>query len=118
RQTVLDLRLSLIEQRISERRHRAQYAVTSVLADSPSLDEATPQILRAICESLDWDVGMLWIVEQSTRLRCVDVWQRSNIAPEFETLSRVMTFSRGIGLPGRVWQSGASAWIQDVTQDE
>jgi GAF domain-containing protein len=118
RQTVFDLRVSIIEHRITDRRHRAQYAVTRVLADSPSLADAAPRILQAICESLDWDVGMLWVVdEQSTRLRCLDVWQRGNVAPEFETLSRVMTLTRGIGLPGRVWQSGESAWIQDVVVD-
>jgi hypothetical protein len=118
RQTVFDLRVSIIEHRIAERRHRVQYALTRVLADSPSLADAAPRILQAICESLDWDVGMLWVVdEQSTRLRCLEVWQRGNVAPEFETLSRVMTLTRGVGLPGRVWQSGESAWIQDVVVD-
>jgi GAF domain-containing protein len=119
RQTVFDLRVSVIEHRIAERQHRAQYAVTRVLADSPSLAEAAPRVLQTVCESLDWDVGMLWIVdEHGTRLRCMEVWQRANIGPEFETLSRVMTFARGLGLPGRVWDSGEPAWIQDVVEDE
>jgi GAF domain-containing protein len=115
--TVFDLRVTVIEQRIAERRYKAQYAVTKVLADSPSLADAAPRILQAICQSLDWDVGMLWTLDQSTHLRCMDVWQRSNIAPDFETLSRVMTFSRGVGLPGRVWQTGEPSWIPDVVQD-
>src|SRR5204863_4572759 len=35
----------------------------------------------------------------------------------FETYSRNMTFSRGIGLPGRVWEWGEAAWIPDVVID-
>jgi serine phosphatase RsbU (regulator of sigma subunit) len=27
------------------------------------------------------------------------------------------TFSRGIGLPGRIWAGGSAAWISDVSQD-
>jgi PAS domain S-box-containing protein len=29
-----------------------------------------------------------------------------------------MTFSRGEGLPGRVWENGAAEWITDVAEDE
>ena len=32
-------------------------------------------------------------------------------------LSRQLTFAPGIGLPGRVWASGQSAWIPDAVQD-
>src|SRR5699024_11142487 len=35
----------------------------------------------------------------------------------FDRASRQMTFSRGIGLPGRVWAAGQPVWIRDVVQD-
>ncbi len=79
-------------------------AVTGALAESASLEEAAPKIVRAICEALGWDSGALWTVEpQLALLRCVEV-----AAHEFEA---PRTFARGVGLPGRVWESAAPAWI-------
>jgi len=57
------------------RRLHAQYAVTRVLAESTSLREATPKVLRAICETLGWEHGALWRVDAAAEvLRCVALW--------------------------------------------
>ena len=57
----------------SERRLAAQYETTRVLAEADSLGQATSRILETICESLDWDLGVLWRVDpHAQRLRCVD----------------------------------------------
>src|SRR6516165_5820846 len=59
------------EQKCEEARLAAQYAVTRVLAESPTLTSATPRILQAICEGLDWSVGAIWRVDQKEKLlRC------------------------------------------------
>jgi PAS domain S-box-containing protein len=62
-----------LERRQAERRLAAEHAVSQVLAVSSTLSEATPAILRAICESLDWDVGVVWEVDRDAGvLRCVE----------------------------------------------
>lgn len=101
------------------RRLHAQYAATRALAESASLLEAAPEILRAICESLGWEYGALWRVDAAARvLRCVETWQpASGRFPEFEATSRRTTFPPGIGLPGRVWASRQAAWIHDILED-
>jgi PAS domain S-box-containing protein len=109
----------ITERKLAEERLTAQYRVTSVLAESETLDEATPQILRAICEIAGWEVGVLWSLDpEADVLRCLDVWHLPaiNIA-EFERLTREMLFPREVGLPGRVWASGAPASVQDIAED-
>jgi PAS domain S-box-containing protein len=100
-----------------EERLIMQYAVTRALAESASLDEATPKMLRAICESLDWQLGALWIVaREAGELRCVELWHAPDVVDvaEFETMSRAQTFKRGEGFPGHVWEEGEPVWVTDI----
>ena len=102
------------------RRLHAQYAVTHALAESTSLREAAPKVLRAICETLGWEHGALWRKDAAAELlRCVDLCSPLQASfPEFAAISRRTTFARGVGLPGRVWASGKPAWIPDVVKDQ
>jgi signal transduction histidine kinase len=116
---VADLRSALARTKRSERRLAAQYAVTRVLAESPTLKDAGRHILQAIGGSLDWELGMFWSVDEPAELlRFVDLWH----APQLETAefvedSRERTFQRGAGLIGRVWDTGKPIWIPDVAAD-
>ncbi len=107
------------ERKREEARLAAQYAVTRVLAEAPSLASATPRILQAVCESLDWSVGAIWRVDQKDKLlRCVETWHMPSAqVKEFNRGTRSRTFPPGTGLPGRVWSQAQSAWIEDVTRD-
>ena len=107
------------ERRRAERRLEVQYTASLALAGSPRLDDAVPALLRAICDSLGWSEGALWRVDpQADVLRCGALWHSPSSRPEeFVALSRQTTFARGVGLPGRVWASGQSAWIPDVVKD-
>jgi len=90
--------------RVNQRQLAAEYATARVLAESARLAEATPRILEAICTTLGWEYGALWRVdEQAGVLRCVAVWPVFGATiTKFEAESRSMTFTRGVGLPGRV----------------
>jgi PAS domain S-box-containing protein len=97
----------------------AQYSVTRVLAEAPSLHEAAPQILKSICETLEWAVGTMWQLDKKEGvLRAVETWHipTTNVC-EFSAATLSRTFDRGIGLPGRVWGTADALWIEDVTKD-
>jgi len=105
--------------RSEERRLTAEYVAARVLLDATSIEEAATRILQAICESLGWEHGALWMVDrESDCLRCAQSWDVSaERFPEFRATSRQLTFRRGVGLPGRVWASATPAWIPDVVAD-
>ena len=109
----------ITERKRAEQRLVVQQAVTQILAESATLPEATPRILQAVCQGLDWDLGALWSVDrEAALLRCVETWHTPSVAaPLFEATSRTTTFVRGRGLPGRVWSSGAPAYIPDIVDD-
>ena len=109
----------ITERKWAEQRLMAQHTVTQILAEAATLEEATPKILRAVCECLVWDVGALWRPDREAGvLRCVEIWHReSKPVPEFEAASRQSTFGPGIGLPGRVWLNREPAYIPDVVRD-
>ena len=105
------------ERRDAEQRLSSQYDVARALAESPSLAEAAPRILEAIGTITAWDHAALWRVDFSADLlRCVDVWQRpGHEARELMESTRRITYSRGEGLPGIVWEKGSHEWVVEGT---
>jgi PAS domain S-box-containing protein len=97
----------------------AQHSVTRILAESATLIDAAPEILRTICQGMTWDMGLLWCVDPDAGLlRFVESWHVPTIAPaEFEAVSRGRTFPTGVGLPGRIWAAAAPVWIADIASD-
>ncbi|MEA2273587.1 MAG: hypothetical protein QOI98_2295 [Solirubrobacteraceae bacterium] len=97
----------------------AQLAVARVLAESSTIDEATPRLLAAIGDALGWEVGGLWTVDRADeRLRCVHAWHAPGVdAALYEELSASTELRRGVGVLGRVWESGEPRWFADVADE-
>lgn len=104
----------------TETRLTLQYAVTQILSESRDFIESAGRILKAACESLDWEVGALWRVDRAANvLRFVEICHASDMqTPEFDKRTRTITFSKGIGLPGRIWESGEPVWIDHLIADK
>lgn len=109
----------LTEQKRKQRLQTSEYGVSRALADSPTLADAAPKILQAICEGMDWDFSAMWIFDRAAdKLTCIDVWRSPSMeAALFEARTRETSFPRVAGLPGRVLASGQVEWIEDLAQD-
>jgi diguanylate cyclase (GGDEF)-like protein/PAS domain S-box-containing protein len=107
------------ERKRDERYTTAYHAVTKALAEASSFDDAARRLLPALAESLEWELGGWWEAhDQEGVMHCRDLWLAPGLrAGSFESLSREVAFQRGEGLPGRVWESGEPAWIDDVRED-
>jgi signal transduction histidine kinase/integral membrane sensor domain MASE1 len=117
--TGLILASAITERALGDRFRAADYAATQALAESATVVDGAAGVLRAVCQSLDWDFGALWLVDRDAQeLRCLETWHSPERSfPEFAAATRGRTFARAIGLPGRVWASGEPAWIADVVVD-
>ncbi len=93
-----------------------QYAITQVLSEAKSLEEACPLILASMCEHLSWEVGELWSIDAKTRVpRCVHIWPTPPVTTSepFEG-QRSRPYPSAPGLPRDLWENGAPVWIADV----
>jgi PAS domain S-box-containing protein len=113
--TVMDV----TERRHAEHRLLVQHRVTRILAEAATLEEAVRKILEMMGQWPGWDLGVFWQNDREAGvLRCGELWPTPSLeAAQFEAVTRASTFSKGSGLPGRVWTSGAPAYIPDVIRD-
>src|SRR5258708_4559950 len=109
----------ITERRRLERRLEVQFQVARILAASDSMTAAAPELLRAIGESVGWEMGQMWGVDRAADvLRYLAVWRPPSVpAADLEEATRSRTFGRGIGLPGRIWAPAKSEWITDIAAD-
>ena len=117
--SVLSVLRDITEQKNAERRQLLQHAVAKVLAEASTVDQAMPELLRAIATSLEWQVGVFWQVDDTSRaLVCSHTWgAHPSPADEFLDSSRREVFASGNGFPGRCWERGEPMWEPDVTRD-
>jgi PAS domain S-box-containing protein len=103
----------------AELRARTEYGLVRLLAEAGALDDATQRLFELIAGAFGWSAGGLWLADpDADLLRWADDWSTGD--PDlvaFLKLSRRLTWAPGIGLPGRVWDSGEPAWIRDLAAD-
>ncbi|MGH2990909.1 MAG: SpoIIE family protein phosphatase [Solirubrobacterales bacterium] len=103
-----------------EHRLATQHAAVSALAESGSVEDAVPRLLEAVGTGLGWEFGALWMPNGNgrARLRCVQTWTAPAIeGGGFADVCAETELAPGVGLPGRVWESGAPSWMMDVATD-
>lgn len=117
---LVELKRSVNTHKLFEERLAAEHAIADVLAQAKTLSDTLPRILQVVCESLGWNIGLFWRVNDPVNvLTCVEIWQANSMdASEFEAVSRKSIFWPDEGLPGRVWTRGELDWISDVADEK
>jgi len=119
RHTFIAIVRDITAARRTERRRGAEHAVTRILAESLTIDDAVPRILEAIGGALGWSCGAFWRVQApATVMRFAGSWHEADHPPvAFLTATAGAILTRGVDLPGCVWESGRPEWIPDLTRD-
>src|SRR2546425_3809366 len=96
-----------------------EHSVTHSIAEAVSVTTATTAAIRAICEMEGWECGRYFRPDSEAGvLRLGESWGIQDPAiQEFLERSREIVYGPGVGLMGRVWQSGQPLWVADLTRD-
>ena len=94
-----------------------EIAVTINEADSP--EEAMRICLGKVCQFIGFSVGHVYLVDSKKALTPSNIWffNRYKEFAVFEQVTKETTFAKGVGLPGRVFESGKPLWITDIARD-
>jgi len=100
----------------AESRLAGEHAITRLLAHAPSLDEAAPAILGRLIESLEMDLGLLWVLDTKTSVLKLSVPQLrvpSEPLQSFVNASRPLALNPGTSLPGIAWHEQRPVWFPE-----
>src|SRR5438034_2087466 len=89
--------------------------------EATTIEEAMQTCLDSVCALTEWPVGHFYILanDAPNELAPTSIWHFDNpeLFETFRTVTEAMRMPSGIGLPGRVLESGKPAWITDVMSD-
>jgi len=96
-----------------------EHAVNRSLAGAGNATAAVQAAIRAICETEGWECGRYFHPDEKAGVMRFGVaWSVPNEAVDrYIAGSRDITYAPGVGLMGRVWQSGQPLWVSDLFKD-
>ncbi len=107
------------DQRRSQQRLHAQHDTTRLLTEAATLHTATPAVLQAICESLNWDGGELHSLGAGeAKLTLVGSWPSAEHSSNLEATTRRSALPSSLEVASQVWESQAPVWIEHLTLEQ
>jgi len=96
-----------------------EHNITVLANEAITVDEAMTACLNQVCEQTGWEIGHVYIPNDKGTLISGDLWYLKH--PErhkrFREITELTTFRPGVGLPGKVYETGKPAWITSASTD-
>ncbi len=108
----------ITERKRAERRLAAEHGITRLLAAAQGLDDAAPGIIQVLLDSLEVDMGALWVMTsngKALRPSVIQLRAESLSLRKFRDINLRLEFPQGTGLPGLAWRNRESLWLADLT---
>ncbi|MBT5013066.1 MAG: PAS domain S-box protein [Rhodospirillaceae bacterium] len=98
------------------------HGVTSAASLFKDSDEALKSILEYLCGFVGWPIAHIYFLSPTDPDLLVpsDIWFYKDFGRHstFHDATMETDFKTGVGLPGKVLESGEPLWIEDVTHDQ
>jgi PAS domain S-box-containing protein len=107
------------ERKRLESERELYHETTQRILQADSFEDGLQTAVDAIGSAMNWEYGEAWIHAENNHLeRVLDPYTASDAAEAFAETTSPVSFERGEGLVGRVWESGSYEWIVDVTDGD
>ncbi|MDH5749614.1 MAG: PAS domain S-box protein [Rhodospirillales bacterium] len=97
------------------------FDITSAGMEASGLESLYQIYLDTICAFMNWPVGHVYIPSESEEkiLKPSGIWHLDDLEKfrNFREVTEATRFETGVGLPGRVAESGEMVWIGDIHRD-
>lgn len=106
-----------------QRQLQLMEAIAVKANQSSNLTEVLQFAIQQICQFTDWALGHAYVADSGPRehLQSTLIWFKNTAAHPaidgFIQSTEARSFDRGVGLPGRVMETGEAAWVVDIGQD-
>lgn len=124
RKELLAARLASADaQKRAEKEARTVTLLRSVAAaanQAQNIESAIKTVLCLIGEFMEWPVGHAYTLDEKKNILVSSgLWflKEEDSLPKLRAISQSITFERGIGLPGRVWEKMGPIWIANLATD-
>ena len=95
------------------------HKVVLMAAEVETFDEALERCLNAICQLSAWPLGHIYkrVTGSEDVLLPSGIWvcEKPDLFQKFREATELTKFHKGVGLPGRIWDTGTPVWIDDVS---
>lgn len=100
-----------------DRHLRAQLMVTEIIASDTSSSGAPPRIVEAFTRAMGWDLGALWMVDETGKLRLHHLWQAApDNTRRFADATTAPSYAADEGLPGVTLRAASPEWYEDLSR--
>lgn len=96
------------------------YHATTLAGQTSSFRQALQGCIDLVCELNDWPIGHVYLPDDDGHtLNPTDIWHRTDDHrfSLFQQVTEEARVTRGVDLPGRVWQERIPQWIPDAKSD-
>lgn len=117
RRAAITMATDITARKQAEEGVRFLHSVTQAIFESQDFQAALGVAIQKVCEATGWDFGEAWVPSSDgSVLECSPAWfSKAKNLGRFRAESQMLTFSPGVGLPGRVWLSQQPEWQRDVS---
>lgn len=97
------------------------HEITTLVSHSKWINTALQRCINLICKTIQWPIGHAYVPDYKKNVLIpTKIWYFDDFegAQSFMEYTENLSFKKGVGLPGTVWDTQEPYWIEDIEKNE